>query len=205
MYVPRYHQVKDPAEVWDYIRQNGFGTLVSSGDGGIHASHIPFHLIEKDGDHYLSCHISKANEQQLSFRKNEEVLAIFMNTHAYVSSSWYDHVNVPTWNYVAVHVYGEISVMEGEDLITALRQMVHQYEDGRPERFQLEDMDDAMLKAHISGLVGYEIKISRIEAAHKLSQNRNDVDYKNVVSKLENEGANQDIVSIMKEQRKDIF
>ena len=141
----------------------------------------------------------------MTFRQNEEVLAIFMNTHAYVSSSWYDHVNVPTWNYVAVHVYGSITIVEGEDLVNALRQMVDQYENDRPDRFQLEDMDDAILEAHVNGLIGYEIKINRVEAAHKLSQNRNDKDYKNITSNLEKEIDSQDLARIMKEQRKEIF
>jgi len=150
MYVPRYQKVENEGKALDYIRHNGFGTLISYRNTLLQATHIPFHLSEKNGTNYLTCHIAKANTQKIALENDQEVLAIFMNTHAYVSSSWYDHINVPTWNYIAVHVYGKIRCVEGAELVGALGKMVDQYETGRADRFQIEDMDDTMFQAHIS-------------------------------------------------------
>ncbi len=189
MYVPSIHKPNDPHDAYDYIRSNGFATLVSEYNGKQIATHIPMYLDrDEDGGHFLLSHIAVANEQKACFDGRKELLAIFMEQHAYVSSSWYDHVNVPTWNYVAVHAYGTANIITGKELYTAIQKLVNQYEDGRSERFQMSDMSEEMIQAHFKGLVGFSMKIERIESSYKLSQNRKDHDYHNVISQLENTG-----------------
>ena len=204
MYVPSIHNANDPSDVYDYIRANGFATLVSEHEGKQMATHLPLMLNQdKHGDYNLLGHIAVANEQKVSFDEQKEVLAIFMEQHAYVSSSWYNHVNVPTWNYVAVHAYGPATIISGKELYSAMSQLVDQYEDGRPERFNMTDMSEEMMKAHLKGVVGFSIKIERIESSYKLSQNRKDEDYKNVIDQLEKTGdkGSQDIAQQMKKLR----
>lgn len=192
MYVPKLHQPKDLSDVYNYIRNNGFATLLSNQDNRIIATHIPLLLEEQEeGTYRLLGHIARANEQKVQLGSGEEHLAIFMESHAYISSSWYDHINVPTWNYIAVHVYGKTRVLVDEELTEAIHLLVEQYEDGRDGRFKLSDMPTKMLEAHLRGLVGFEMTMDKIESSYKLSQNRNDNDYKNIIQQLENEEKDQ--------------
>lgn len=204
MYIPSIHKPDDTTDVYDYIRANGFATLVSEHEGRHMATHIPMMLQQDEqGAYNLLSHIAVANEQKVCFDGQKELLAIFMEQHAYVSSSWYNHVNVPTWNYVAVHAYGPAKIIKGEELYQSMQQLVHKYEDGRPERFEMTDMPEKMMEAHLNGVVGFSIKIERIESSYKLSQNRNDEDYKNVIKQLEKkqDKGSQDIAQQMKKLR----
>src|SRR4051812_15778197 len=118
MYVPKQFKNNEPAQIKDFIRKNGFAILVSQCEGKIVATHLPLELNE-DGEK-LSGHISRANPQWKNFDQGTEVLAIFNGPHAYISSSWYNHENVPTWNYIAVQVYGKIAIIEGEELVRSM-------------------------------------------------------------------------------------
>ena len=84
--------------------------------------------IDENGEDVLVGHMSKLNPQWGNFHDNEEVLAIFNGPHTYVSSSWYEKENVPTWNYIAVHVYGKIKIIVGAELLNSLRKLVDKYE-----------------------------------------------------------------------------
>jgi transcriptional regulator len=186
MYVPKlYHHPFDNS-VKKFISDNGFGVLVSQDNGKLTGTHIS---LELSGDSKrLEGHVSKANPQWKNFVNGSEVLAIFTGPHAYVSSSWYDHENVPTWNYIAVHVYGTIRITEGEELLQALTDLVDKYEKGRPGRVSVETMSKPFLESHIKALVGFAIDITDVQVAKKLSQNRDEKNHATIVERLENEG-----------------
>lgn len=184
MYVPKIHRAPDATAVIDYIRHNGFATLVSTHKDRMVATHLPLYVHDTGDSWSLQGHMSRANEQTQCIVDGGTVMAIFMNTHAYISSSWYDHVNVPTWNYIAVHVYGRLRLLEGVGLAKSLESMVDQYEHGRDARFQMEDMASQDMQAHIRGIVGFEIEVDRVESAYKLSQNRSNEDHASIVNHL---------------------
>jgi len=150
------------------------------------ATHIPLELSEDETK--LRGHIAKANPQWKNFQNNSEVMVIFPGPHAYVSSSWYDHENVPTWNYIAVHVYGKIQIIEGDELYSALKQLVDKYEKTSAYPVSIEKMSPEYVRQSIQGLVGFAIEITSIEAAYKLSQNRDRKNYVNVINELEKRG-----------------
>ena len=128
MYTPKKYQNKDLHQIKAFIRSYGFGTLITyDGDKPI-ATHIPIELKEKEGKDYLIGHISKANPQWKTFESSKEVLAIFTAHHAYISSSWYSEETVSTWNYIAVHVYGKIKIVEEDALYQSLEALVDKYE-----------------------------------------------------------------------------
>ncbi len=124
-----------------------------------------------------------------------------MQSHAYISSSWYDHVNVPTWNYIAVHIYGKAEKIEGEELINSISDLVDQYEEGRKGRFRLSQFSESERRAHLNGLVGFRMSIDRVEAAFKLSQNRKENDYQEIIRQLQESGIQLD-QSIAEEMKK---
>jgi transcriptional regulator len=192
MYTPADFKNENIEQVKAFIEANSFGILVSSLEAKLVATHIPLELYAKeDGTAVLQGHISRANPQWKNFQTTGEVMAIFPGPHAYISSSWYDHLNVPTWNYIAVHVYGDIRIIEGEELIESLSKMTHKYEKGSKNPVSVENMPREYVLKQLKGLVGFEITISNIQSAYKLSQNRDEANHQNILVELENRGDTQ--------------
>lgn len=204
MYIHPLNKWEDEPEIVDFIRKNAFATLISQVDGKPWATHLPFVLGKsKSGEPVLSGHLAKANQQWKSISENEDVLVIFQGPHAYISSSWYNHENVPTWNYLAVHVSGKIRLIEGEELMDHLKSLTDIYEEGRPNRVRVETMNETYVAGQLRALVGFEIKIEEVKASAKLSQNRDDVNYHNIVQKLEESQfpLDKEVASEMKKRR----
>lgn len=185
MYIPRLFKNDDGEAIQQFIQENGFGIIVSHSDHGILATHIPMELEEEKDEFFLRGHVAKGNPQWKHFENEQEVLAIFQGVHTYISSSWYNHINVPTWNYLAVHVYGNIRLLNDSELYQSVKRLVDNYEQDSSKPFTVESMPEDDLKKQMRGIVGFEIKITKIEGKKKLSQNRNDEDYQNVISELE--------------------
>jgi transcriptional regulator len=186
MYIPRRYEEKDAEKVYAFIRENSFAILVTVLDGLPVATHIPL-LLEKgaDGRDVLVGHIARGNEQKQTFADGTKVLAIFPGPHAYISPRWYTKMNVPTWNYMAVHVYGALSVIDGEELRAALSRLVDNYEQHLPKPVHIEEIGDKQVAAEMKGIVGFRIVVEDIQAAYKLSQNRDEGSYHEVVRQLE--------------------
>lgn len=204
MYIHPLNKWEDEPEIVDFIRKNAFATLISQVDGKPWATHLPFVLGKnKSGEPVLSGHLAKANQQWKSISENEDVLVIFQGPHAYISSSWYNHENVPTWNYLAVHVSGKIRLIEGEELMDHLKSLTDIYEEGRSNRVRVETMNKTYVAGQLRALVGFEIKIEEVKASAKLSQNRDDVNYHNIIEKLEESQIplDKDMASEMKKRR----
>ena len=123
MYTPKQFQEKDREVMLQLIQQQSFALLVTTNTEGVPiATHIPIELqTSPDGVTHLIGHVGKANPQAKLFGTNQQALAVFSGPHAYISSSWYDHINVPTWNYVSVHVYGRTRVLTEEETLELLR------------------------------------------------------------------------------------
>ena len=200
MYIPEHYRNENQEDIKNFIHQNGFGILINQTNGKLWATHIPLLLEEKDGKQFLVGHVSKENPQAKSFKTNDEILAIFSGAHTYISSSWYDHENVPTWNYLAVHIYGKVKLHSLEESIESLKRLVDKYEAKSEKPIRVEDLSQkTMLQAH--GIVSFEIEITAIEAKKKLSQNRDDKNYQTIISKLENSNDYQSI-EVAKEMKK---
>lgn len=185
MYTPRLYKQEDPQEINEFIRDNGFAILVSQGEERLLATHIPMTLSE-DGSK-LYTHISKANPQWKSLDASKEVLAIFAGPHAYISSSWYDHENVPTWNYMAVHVYGTLRIIEGEELRDSIKQMVDKYEKHSAKPVTVEGFSPGYFEREVRGVVGLELTVTRTESTYKLSQNRDQKNHAAIIEQLKNQ------------------
>ena len=113
MYTPEIYKNENQEEIKKFLQENSFGILINQTNGKLCATHIPLELeTTKEGKDILWGHISKENPQWNGFIDNDQILAVFSGPHSYISSSWYDHENVPTWNYIAVHVYGKIKIIE---------------------------------------------------------------------------------------------
>src|SRR5690242_3410175 len=108
MYVPKAYQMNDKEVVFDFIEKNSFGILISHSDITA-ATHLPF-LVARNGEEaYLYGHMARANPQWKAI--TGEVLVVFSGPQRYISPSWYAESEVPTWDYVAVHVYGKLDIV----------------------------------------------------------------------------------------------
>lgn len=201
MFIPNYYKNENIEEVKDFLVKNSFGILISQVEGKISGTHIPMELdTDENGNDVLIGHISKANPQSKYLINQEEILAIFNGPHSYVSSSWYQKENVPTWNYVAVHIYGTVKIIEGEKLLNSLKKLVDKYEKNSENPVSVEKLSSRTMK-EINGIIGFSIKINEIQAAYKLSQNRDKIDYQNIRTELEQNG-NPHSFEIAKEMKK---
>lgn len=204
MFVPKYFKNENIQDVKNFLNENSFGILISQVDGKISGTHIPMELdTNENGEDVLVGHVAKSNPQSKNFRNEEEILAIFNGPHSYVSSSWYQKENVPTWNYIAVHVYGKVKIIRGEELLDSLKKLVDKYEQNSQNPVSIEKMSNRTLK-QVNGIVGFSIKINEIQAAYKLSQNRKKNDYQNIINEL-NKVGNSNSIGIAKEMKKHIY
>ena len=184
MYIPKIYKNENQDEIIEFLKANAFGILINQNNGAIAATHIPLEFEIKDNKQYLVGHVSRANQQWKTFEKNDQVLAIFSGAHTYISPSWYDHENVPTWNYIAVHVLGKINIIEGEAVLESLKKLVNKYESGKENPTKVDDYSTETMQ-QIDGIVAFEIEIIDIQAVKKMSQNRDDKNYNNIISELE--------------------
>jgi len=184
MYTPNHYKNEDLKEVKEFLKSNSFGILVNQVNGRPWATHIPIELdIDGDGNDILVGHISKANPQWKNFNEKDEVLCIFNGPDTYVSSSWYQDEEVPTWNYIAVHVYGKITILSEEEVLASMHKLVDKYERDSKDPISLHDMSDKTM-AQIRGVIGFKIHITDIQATYKLSQGR-EQDHPTIIEELE--------------------
>ena len=201
MYIPDIYKNENKEEINKFIQENSFGILINQTNGKLWATHIPLELdTNKNGGSILFGHLSKENPQWEGFIENNEVLAVFSGPHSYISSSWYDHENVPTWNYIAVHVYGTIKILDAEAAREVLKKQVDKYEQKSKNPIRIEDLSRKTMMQS-SGIVAFEIEITKIQATRKMSQNRDEKNYKNIISELEKANTN-DSVGVANEMKK---
>lgn len=205
MHVPKYFEVKDRAIIEQFIKENSFATLITKGSDYPVGTHIPIELeLNENGEQVLWGHISKANPQSSDFEKDPGVLVVFLShIHHYISSSWYNHPNAPTWNYMSVHVHGRLKILEGDMLWESVRRLTNKYEQHSKNPVSLDTLP-ASVQKQMNGIVGFEISIDRIDAAFKLSQNRNEEDFNNILRELcsGNDLLGKLMAEAMAEQRK---
>jgi transcriptional regulator len=183
MYIPKHFKVTDINEIREFIHKNPFATIVTNKQGKPIATHLPLELHKQGDEYYITGHMAYANPQWKTFEENDQVLVMYQGPHAYISSSWYKNEEVPTWNYQAVHVYGEASIMSEQELQEDLILLLKKYEQHRENAVLWETLSP-QTKKQIKGIVGIKIKIKEVQAAYKLSQNRNEEDYHNIIDKL---------------------
>ncbi|OSX55468.1 FMN-binding negative transcriptional regulator [Anoxybacillus ayderensis] len=184
MYIPKAFEVGDPARIVEFIKNNSFGILFSCADGKPFATHLPFFIDEtKDNHGVLMSHMAKQNPQWENLN-NSEVLVVFPCPHAYISPTWYNEPNtVPTWNYVAVHVYGTFQLIEDKEMMKhLLEKTVDFYESSMPTLWKVE-FDD-FIEHLMEGTVCFKINIQKIEGKWKLSQNHSIQRQKNLIKGL---------------------
>lgn len=183
MYIPKHFKMQDAEKVFQFIEKYNFAILVGVQDGIPIATHLPFVIERRGDDWYLISHLAAQNNHA-GLLNNQKCLVIFSEPHAYISPKLYNSpINVPTWNYMAVHTYGVASVLEqNSEKLAAMQKMISSFEPSYLEQF--ENLPDKYVNGLLQGVVAFEIKIDKLEAKEKLSQNKTPEDRQNVMNHL---------------------
>ena len=184
MYTPKFNQVADRVLLIEAMRAYSFAILIGpqsdpASDASPVATHLPL-VVRDEGEHgLLEGHFARANPHWKSLA-GQETLVVFSGPHAYVSPALYtEALSVPTWNYIAVHAYGKLTLVEDEPgkdaLLTGL---INANEPAYAEKWMA--MPEGFRRSMLAGIIGFRIPIARIEGKFKLSQNRPETDRRSV-------------------------
>jgi transcriptional regulator len=184
VYIPEHFRVHDHADTIVFMRANPFAILISGTDDGPFATHAPVAIREAGQDLVIRGHVAKANPHWRHLEQQPQCLTIFHGPHAYVSPNNYTTREVvPTWNYGAVHVYGNARVFSAPDqLLAVLHELIAMFEPAYAE--QWAGLTEAYRARMLSHIVGFEIAVTKIEAKFKLSQNRTREEQENIIESL---------------------
>lgn len=205
MYIPEYFRVRDHEDAIKFMRANPFAILISSTDAGPFATHLPLFVRAATVEEkvVLRGHVARANPHWRYLEQQPQCLAIFHGPHSYISPSNYTvHESVPTWNYGAVHLYGNAQVFSSpEALQGVLHELIHTFESAYAA--QWASLDESFRERMLKQIVGFEIEVTKMEAKFKLNQNRSGEDQENVIASLEKaeDTAVSGVARLMKEQR----
>ena len=181
MYIPNEFEIKDKNEIKSFIKENSFGMIISYSDDGFQVTHVPL-LLEEEGETlYLYGHFAIGNGHW-KLANGRRVLAIFNGPHYYMSPRWYKaNEAVPTWNYMTVHCEGQFSTIDNVKNVEILKKMLEYYEIDRELKNKMEEPYYSKMS---KGVKSFSIKIDKIYAKYKLSQNRTHDDRLYIVENL---------------------
>jgi transcriptional regulator len=197
MYTPALFKIDDAAEAHALMRAAPFATLVTTGSEGLTATHLPT-VLKADAAAgplgRIECHLARPNPQWRTFSPEADALVIFQGPDAYIRPGWYPSKNdhgkvVPTWNYSAVHAYGRLEAIEDKAwLLAHVSELSRQQETPFAAPWSTADAPADFLDMLARGIVGLTLRITRLEAKAKMSQNRDARDRAGVVDGLAHRG-----------------
>jgi transcriptional regulator len=205
MYHFAYFKEKEQQAILDFIEQNPFAFLTGSFLSGKQvATQLPVLLQERNGELFLQGHIMRNTDHHKALMENPNALLVFTGPSCYVSASWYSNPQIgSTWNYMSVHVGGPIHFMTNEELAAFMRKLTLHFEKGNTQSETIFDnLPDAFLHKMMPAIVGFEIKVEQLENVFKLSQNRDEKSYLNIISKLDEQGGDSALIAEEMKKRK---
>lgn len=185
MYIPKEFEGNDRELILRFLERHPFGALTVNGSDSFPAIvHIPFTTEFEQSTKCLEFHVAKENSIVSSISNANQGKLIVLGAHGYISSSVYTHVNVPTYNYEVVHVSGRIERLTDLELKNHLTKLVDSFEVNRENKVHINQWPTDLVDSYIQEIVGFRIEIQSLEAAFKLSQNRNEVDFNRIITDL---------------------
>ncbi len=183
MFIPSINKFEDIDEIVAFMQRYSFATIITARDGVPVATHLPFIITRVDDKVILKSHLAKANPQSADI-VNNQALVIFTEPHAYISPKNYEkEQNVPTWNYLAVHAYGNCAILYSEEEKAALLAETIKYYEADYLK-QYEGLPDDYKQKMMKGIVAFQITVDNLQAKKKLSQNRSEKERENIIESL---------------------
>ncbi|MDM5077471.1 FMN-binding negative transcriptional regulator [Aeromonas media] len=195
MYLPSHFEAPNIQTIHELIRAYPLGALITHGEGGLDANHLPFELDAGEGEQgVLRAHVARNNTLWQAVTDGQEVLVIFRAADGYVSPNWYPskqehHKQVPTWNYAVVHVHGSIRIYDDARFVRRLlASLTRVHEAAEPAPWKMADAPRDYLEARVQAVVGIEIEIDQLVGKFKLSQNKEAADRQGAIDALQAKG-----------------
>ena len=209
MYNLPYFKEQDAAVVLQFIREHPFAFLSGvDAENKPVATQIPVFIDERDGKLFLTGHIMRNTDHHKAFAQNPNVLAVFTGPHVYVSATWYDDPQqASTWNYISVHAKGTIQFGNEKELIDVLKRLTLHYENNNTGSSTIFDnLPEEYRSRLMKAIIAFEVEISSIDNVFKLSQNRDEKSYQNIIEKLKQQnGDGRQIAEIMEDRKSKLF
>ncbi len=205
MYDLPYFKEQDPEVVKQFIRDHPFAFV--AGSDAAHnpvVTQVPVFIDEKDGKLFLTGHIMRNSDHHKAFLQHSNVLALFTGPDAYVSATWYENpAEASTWNYMSVHAKGIISFGSEDDLRQVLKRLTLHYENSdRSSTTIFDNLSEEYRSRLMKAIVAFEIEVTEIDNVFKLSQNRTEKSYDNIVKELKKRGGDAEEIGTIMEKRK---
>ncbi|HND95979.1 MAG TPA: FMN-binding negative transcriptional regulator [Chitinophagaceae bacterium] len=206
MYSFPYYKVTDKEEVIAFMKAHPFITLLGTDKSGrIEATQVPV-LVDVVGDKiYISGHIMRKTTHENALIENPDALIIFTGSHAYVSATYYttNPHQGSTWNYIAIHARGKIRWMDEQGLISFMSKLTLHFEKNNSASSTVYDnLPEEYVSKLIKGIAGFEMEVAELDNVFKLSQNRDEVSYDNIVKELKQQAGDAKVIGELMEQRK---
>lgn len=209
MYNLSYFKEEDKEVLIRFLYEHPFAFLTGSfKDGRQVATQVPMLVEEKNGNLILHAHIMRQTDHHKAFLENPQVLAVFTGPNSYVSASWYSNPHIgSTWNYMSIHLRGNIRFLGEEELHSLLRKLTLRFEnDNFSSPTVFDNLPDEFLKHMLPAIVAFEIEVTEIENVFKLSQNRDEISFLNIIAKLEEQGGDSALIAgEMKKRKEKLF
>lgn len=208
MYKMPYYSEQDVDNILSFMQQYPFAILTANGNKYPVATHIPFLVSKQEDQLILRAHIMRKTDHHLALMQNPNATIIFNGPHCYISSSWYSYKGEgATWNYMTVHAKGKVEFTSDEETINILQELTDKYEAEQPTPQLMKDIPQDYVEKYVKAIVGIKIVVEDLEATFKLSQNRDEQSYKNIVAQLEHINQHEEIAiaTEMKRRRQELF
>lgn len=209
MYDLPYHKEENEQIIKEFVEQYPFAFLSScDSENKPIVTQLPIFIEEKGGKKVLRGHIMKNTDHHKTFLHNENVLAVFTGKNTYVSGTWYSNPNMPsTWNYMSVHIKGIIRFLGDSELEDVLRMTSLHFENQNPESTTVFDnVSDEFKQRVMHMIVAFEVEIKDIDTVFKLSQDRDEASFQNIISKLKEQDEDGRVIACEMEKRaKELF
>lgn len=206
MYHFSYFKEKDQRVILEFMAAHPFAFLTGSFQSGKQvATQIPVLVEERNGELFAQGHLMRNTDHRKALMENNQALLLFTGPSAYVSASWYSHPHIgSTWNYMSVHLAGRVYFMSPDELVAFMQKFTLTFEQGNTQSPTIYDnLPDTFLRPMMPAIVGFELKVETMDNVFKLSQNRDEKSYLNIISKLEEQGGNSALIAAEMRHRKE--
>ena len=209
MYDLPYYKEEDKELIIEFIHKHPFAFLGGCDEHNKPvATQLPVFIEERNGVHFLTGHIMRNTDHHKAFMKNPDVLAVFTGPHTYVSATWYSNPSqASTWNYMSVHAKGKIKFLDENGLIDVLKKLSLHFENNKQGSTTIFDnLPEKYTQPLMKAIVAFEVRVESIDHVFKLSQDRDEASYHNIIQKLSEQGGDgKEIAEIMQQRIGKVF
>ncbi|MBI5371618.1 MAG: FMN-binding negative transcriptional regulator [Sphingobacteriales bacterium] len=206
MYNYPHYKENDRANLLAFMQQYPFITLIGADpDGRVEATQVPVLIEEREDKIFVTGHIARKSSHHKALLENPQALLIFTGPHAYVSGSWYsgNPMQASTWNYISVHARGTIRWTEEAEMIGILKKLSLHFEQGNTASSTIYDnLPAEYLEKLVKAIIGFEVEVTELDNVLKLSQNRDEKSYDNIISELKKQEGDARVIGDLMEKRK---